>query len=98
MSNHGSIDQLAEIFDRAGRAHHQAFHETNGDDADWPAWYAAWLLNPLSRLLDREFSGPQLADLLASAHREHRASAPNEDWRRFYARYFLEQARSTEPL
>jgi len=33
--------RVAELFRDAGTAHHRAFAATHGEDAEWPAWYAA---------------------------------------------------------
>jgi hypothetical protein len=41
--------QLQELFREVGKAHHQAFIETDGADPEWPLWYANFLqgrLNP----------------------------------------------------
>ena len=40
----------------AGRAHHQAFIETDGEDPEWPLWYASYLQAPLSSKLNHELS------------------------------------------
>jgi len=43
--NNGKRQQLMQLFRHAGSAHHQAFLATNGDDPDWPAFYANFFLS-----------------------------------------------------
>jgi hypothetical protein len=67
MDTQDSAIRLVQLFREAGAAHHQAFAGTNGEDAAWPAWYAAFLSTRLSGLL----GGSVSADVLAgrSGHR-----------------------------
>jgi hypothetical protein len=37
-------EELAALFREVGAAHHRAFATTNGDDPDWPTWYAEHLV------------------------------------------------------
>ena len=93
MSDAHLAKQLAELFDRAGHAHHQAFLAVNGEDPEWAAWYARWLLDPLGRALDRAYTIEELTALLESADELKHQQAPDADWRMFYAGFFLEQSR-----
>ena len=54
MSEEIPIKQLAELFKKTGQAHHQAFIETDGEDPDWPIWYANYLGDRLTPFLDRK--------------------------------------------
>jgi len=92
MSDPQLVKQLAELFDRAGHAHHQAFLAVNGEDPEWAAWYAEWLLDRLSRVLDRAYTVEELSALLQAADRNKRELAPTTDWRTYYAQFFLEQS------
>jgi hypothetical protein len=80
---------LAELFGAAGSAHHHAFAATNGDDPDWPVWYADYLAPRLSALLGRPLQSRMLAADLRTVDAEHRAQAPKADWTEFYADWFL---------
>jgi hypothetical protein len=93
MSDAHLAKQLAELFDRAGHAHHQAFLAVNGEDPEWAAWYARWLLDPLGRALDRAYTIEELTALLESADELKHQQAPDADWRMFYAGFFVEQSR-----
>ena len=51
---------LVELFREAGRAHHEAFAASDGDDPDWAIWYADYLQGPFAQRLDMNFSRSQL--------------------------------------
>lgn len=87
---------LVELFHEAGRAHHEAFAATDGDDADWPIWYADYLQEPFARRLDMSFSKSQLIYCLMNADLEHRARSPDSDWPEFYADQLLERCAPSE--
>jgi hypothetical protein len=36
----GLLGELETLFQEAGKAHHEAFIDTGGEDLEWPAWYA----------------------------------------------------------
>ena len=76
---------IATRLRQAGSAHHQAFIETDGDDPDWPDWYADYLITDLNALLRTKLSLVQLRDLLIELDRSQRQSDPAGDWTQFYA-------------
>ena len=80
-----------DLLRQAGEAHHDAFASTDGDDPDWPAWYAGWLLE---RMSESETDRIQLAELLAEVAEEHKASGTAEDWPGYYARFLMERLKS----
>jgi hypothetical protein len=83
-------DQLARLFQMAGSAHHAAFAATNGDDPDWPAWYAAWLAPALTELLGQAIPTAALAGDLRSVDAAHRATGAGTSSPAFYADWFLQ--------
>lgn len=85
-----TLDGWTELLSQVGPAHHRAFLATDGEDPDWPTWYAAWLLERLPEPAP-EVDETQLADLLASAADTHQASSSEEDWPGFYARFITER-------
>ena len=85
------IQQLADLFRETGRVHHQAFIATDGDDPEWPLWYAGYLQEKIGALLNTEFTRSELVYLLVSAEREQALRAPGEDWTIYYARFFVER-------
>ena len=44
VSNSELKKQIAELFQKTGSDHHQAFIETDGEDPEWPLWYAECLV------------------------------------------------------
>jgi hypothetical protein len=83
--------QLSALFHQAKQAHLQAYQTTDGADADWPLWYAGYLLEPLRQLLQVDLTKSELVYLLVRVDREQRANAPQADWTVYYASFFLEQ-------
>jgi hypothetical protein len=81
-----TLEAWTELLSQAGAAHHRAFSATDGEDPDWPSWYAAWLLERLPEPAP-EIDEPQLAVLLANAAETHKTSGSEEDWPGFYARF-----------
>jgi hypothetical protein len=82
---------LAQLFRSAGRAHHRAFAAVNGDDPEWPEWYAEYLAAPLAQLLGTSVETPQLAASLRGLDAEMRRVARSADWTLYYADWFLAQ-------
>lgn len=37
-------EKLSQLLDQAAKAHHQTFAAVNGEDPQWPDWYAQWIL------------------------------------------------------
>ena len=56
--------QLEGLFHEVGEAHHQAYIETDGADPEWPLWYADYLRERLSALLDASFTKSDLVHML----------------------------------
>lgn len=82
--------RLADLLQAAGTAHHHAFAATNGDDPEWPAWYAHWLLPQLGGLLS--IGELELAAVLTALDHEHRARKESRPWPEFYAERLLREA------
>jgi glutaredoxin len=90
--------KIAELFAETRRAHHTAFAGTDGDDPEWPIWYAEHLQEPLSNALDTPFTKSQLIYCVMDADFEHAARDPESDWSQFYAAQFVERyAKSPAP-
>lgn len=90
-----TIRALTELFKEAGKAHHAAFIETDGDDPDWPIWYASYLINHIGPLLGTWFSHQALSEELAELANDHQQSAPGIAWPEYYAKHFV---RKYEPI
>jgi hypothetical protein len=84
------VAQLAALFRECGAAHHHAFAATNGDDVEWPSWYAAFLAPRLEQTLGRAFDPAELAVNLRRFADDHAAAGAGEPWPEFYARRLVE--------
>ena len=91
MSDRELRKQLEELFRETGRAHHEAFVETSGEDPEWPLWYAEHAREKLQELLDVDLTRSQLVYLLITASNAQQIRAPGADWAWYYARFFRER-------
>jgi hypothetical protein len=85
-----TLEGWTELLSQVGPAHHRAFSATDGEDEDWPSWYAAWLIERFPEPAP-EVGVTQLADLLEAAAEQHKSSGSEEDWPGFYARFITER-------
>ncbi len=88
--------KLTEMFTETGAAHHKAFATTNGEDPDWPIFYADYLKEPLGTALHTEFTRSQLIYCLMNADFEQQARDPDADWTEYDADYFIEKFSPTD--
>ena len=89
MPNPDLAQRLADLFMETGHAHHQAFIEVDGNDPEWPLWYAEHLHEPLGEHLDAELTKSELVYLLTLADKEQKLQAPGAKWPRYFARFFI---------
>ena len=85
MTATDSVLQIAALLREAGSAHHKAFAATNGDDPEWPHWYADYLLPRFSRLLPAPLTVEQLAALLKRLEDDRAQHDPHAEWAAYYA-------------
>ena len=84
-------DKLVALFQETGKAHHQAFHDTDGLDPEWPLWYSEFMHGKLKELLGAAFTRSELIHLIIEAQNEQQVLAPGSNWQRFYANFFVER-------
>jgi hypothetical protein len=89
-------EKLAQLFRDAGSAHHRAFLATNGEDPEWPRWYAEWLAPRMHALLGRQLGIAELARQLESVE-EQRKSRRISDWPTYYANWFVSANLTSRP-
>jgi glutaredoxin len=89
-------NNLVELLQETGRAHHAAFSATDGADPDWSIWYADYLKEPFAKQFDRIFHRSQLVYCLMNADFEHEARSPDSNWPEFYADEVLERFAPSE--
>lgn len=85
------IEDLKALFAETGKAHHQAFIEVDGDDAEWALWYADYIQQKISDILNATLTKSELVYALVHLDRTMRKEAPETDWRTYYAEYFIQQ-------
>lgn len=89
MTDQTTIRDLAELLEQAGRRHHEAFIVTDGDDPEWPLWYAEYLEDRVTGVLGTRPTRSRLVQCLLNAEEEHASSGSASPWTEFYARYIL---------
>ncbi|MFN2196160.1 MAG: hypothetical protein ACK2UW_08560 [Anaerolineales bacterium] len=77
------------LFVATGEAHHVAFAAADGDDPEWPAWYAAYLQPRLAEEAGITIAHNQLERLLVEADRAFENQTVEKDWAEFYADLLL---------
>ncbi len=82
---------MTELFQASGKAHGQAFAASNGQDSEWPLWYAEYLQTPLSRITAYRLTRSELVYCLMSIEFERKATASTVDWPAYYAGHFVER-------
>ena len=91
MTDKTLIQEIADLFKETGKAHHQAFIETDGDDPDWPIWYADYLHQKLGEILNARFTKSELVYLLVLLSKEQPLQAPGADWSIYYGKFLAER-------
>lgn len=87
--NQAERDRLAGLLRSAARAHRGMFPTTEGDDPDWPLWFAEHLRDSINDSLDRDFSVSDVVDVLVSARRTATDVDPAH-WPEYYADFFMD--------
>ncbi len=77
---------LAELLAATSHAHHEAFVVTNGEDPEWPLWYAQYLQPRLQSDHGIEVTVSDLVHVLVQADRDHAGGA----WTEYYAQRIRE--------
>ena len=89
---------VRDLLADTGRAHHKAFEAVQGEDPEWPIWYADYLQQPLGSLLEADFTKSRLIYCLMFVEFEREARAPEADWAGYYADHLVERfAPAAEP-
>jgi hypothetical protein len=82
-------DELANVLNETAEAHHKAFAASDGEDPEWPIWYADYLLDRMRMMLNSKFTKSELIYILVSADKEKERVAPGAYWPRFYANFLV---------
>jgi hypothetical protein len=84
------MQELTQLLEETGKAHHQAFLETDGYDPEWPIWYADYLIARLPSYIEAHITKSELIYLMVHLNKSQSEEAPEESWASFYARYMNE--------
>jgi hypothetical protein len=88
----GKKEELTRALRLAGPAHHRAYLDTNGEDPEWPLWYAGYLHPQVTAILSLPLTRSELVCWLVLADKQHRRENPEADWPSYYAELFLQFA------
>lgn len=87
-----TIERLEEVLEAARPAHHAAFIDVNGDDPEWPIWYAGHVLEAVREILGAPtLTQNRLVAAFVAADQAYTAARPGIPWHRFYAERFAEE-------
>ena len=89
MNNIQLRDAIIDSLVETAEAYHKAFSATEGEDRDWPIWYADHLLDNMRKLLKANFTKSELIYLLVKADKEMGLYGLGAEWHSYYARFFL---------
>lgn len=92
MSIQDKILDLKNLLQETGEAHHQAFIETDGEDPEWPLWYAGFLKEELNRLLNTTYTRSEIVHKLFLAEENRTIENSDIHWTEFYARFLVERS------
>ena len=82
---------VAAMLEATAHAHHEAYLATDGEDAEWPLWYAEHVHNALADVLDREFTQAELVWALVDAERARQSDGDDATpWPKQYAGHIME--------
>lgn len=84
------FEPLRSLFQKAVNQH-RIHLETEGEDPEWPLWYADYLMAELGKVLNATFTKSELIYLLILVERQRALQAPGSDWATYYARFFSER-------
>jgi len=89
MKNTQLENKLLTLFDSTAKAHHEAYSATDGDDPEWPIWYADYLQQPISKIFNKPFLKSQLIYCLMNVDNEFTAREIKSAWQKYYSNHFL---------
>jgi hypothetical protein len=81
---------VTALLHQTGEDHLATHQETNGDDPEWPIWYADHLLeHGFAPLLEAKLLKSDLIYLLVLADKQQKSEAPGAQWETYYADFFV---------
>ena len=87
---------ITDLLREAAEAHHEAHAATDGEDPEWPLWYAEYLADTLPALLEAKLTRSDIVYLLVLLDRKQALEAPGANWPRYYAAELLARYRPVD--
>ena len=91
MAEDTLVQKLQELLVETGKEHYQAFIETDGQDIEWPLWYAGYLKERIAGLVEKKITKSELVYLIVSAEKEREKIKPKSEWEKFYAEFIADK-------
>jgi hypothetical protein len=91
MTNNNIKKELEGLLNEAAEAHHAAYIEKDGEDSEWPIWYAEYLHSRLGSLLNADFTKSELVYLILLAEKERQLVAPGANWSNSLSKFLLDR-------
>jgi hypothetical protein len=63
-------EELANVLNETAEAHHKVFAASDGEDTEWPIWYADYLLDRMRIMLNSKFTKKELIYIFVSCYGE----------------------------
>jgi hypothetical protein len=89
MADSELIGKVEALLREVAAAHHRAFAEVDGDEPEWPLWYAERLQPQLSALLGRDLTRSGLTYWLVRVEKARLREGPLLEWPAYYAQDLL---------
>jgi hypothetical protein len=84
--------QISALLHEAGETHHIVYRITDGEDPDWPSFYADWLIDP-SELPELLGGAPVRSHLVAELVALEREVGADQGWEDGYAERLVDRFR-----
>lgn len=91
MQENNISQKIQELLIETKKEHDQAFTETNGEDPEWPMWYAGYLKEKLTALLNIEITKSELIYLLISAEEKRKKSKAKKEWQKYFSDFLIKK-------
>ena len=84
---------LTELLQRAAETHHMVWMKEEGNDPDWPIWYADWLIDHsvFLEILGRSMTKTTLVCMFVDMDKTYTSlDSPDQTWQEYYAERLME--------
>lgn len=82
-------DDLADLLQQTGHAHHGAYQATDGTDPEWASWYAGHFQALVGERLGRQVTRSEVTFWLVKGQQLQEDTESTEPWPHFYANLIL---------